>query len=67
MRRREEKEKNSEPNEKKRREKHQVHFVGFHSAKRTHTHTHRSSSKKILAAEHRVVRREEKHNDTRAD
>jgi hypothetical protein len=38
-----EKKRKSEPNEKK-KDKHQVHSVGLHSAK--HTRTNRSSSKK---------------------
>lgn len=67
MRRRE---RESEPNErrkKRRKVKHQVHFVGFHSAKYTRAQTDQAARKKTLAAEHRVVRQEEKHNDTRAD
>jgi hypothetical protein len=52
--------------EEKKKDKHQIHCVGLHSAK--HTHTNRSSSKKKkrkrrqkknLAVEHRAVRQEE--------
>ena len=47
---------------RKKKDKHQIHCVGLHSAK--HTHTNRSSSekkndKKNLAAEHRAARQEE--------
>ena len=43
----------------RKKDKHQVHCVGFHSAKRTHTQTDqaiRKKTKKHLAAEHRAVR-----------
>ena len=44
-----------------RKDKHQIHCVGLHSAKHTHTNRSRSKKKKTkknLAAEHRAVRQE---------
>lgn len=59
-------EKKIRANQTRKKDKHQVHCVGLHSAEHTHTHTNRSSSKKKwqkekknLAAEHRAVRQVE--------
>jgi len=62
-----EKKSKSEPNEKK-RDKHQVHCVGFSFCEtRTHTHTQtdqaarkKNRQKKNLAAERRAVRQEKR-------